>query len=79
MESDTLQTQWPITHTNKEGVQEPRPNNDQEIIAKATTGTMAKISIDTKLGTDGTPKIVYYTQNTTRDINQLQWHLETLN
>ena len=75
MESITPQTQQPITHTNKEGFQEPRPNNDQGTIATKTTGTMKTTSTDAKPGTDGTSAIVHCTQN---NIERLQQLLTTL-
>ena len=57
METTTPQTQWPIPYTNKEGLQEPIPNDGQGTIATDTTGTMITTSTDTKVGASGTPTL----------------------
>ena len=46
----TPQTKRPITHSNKEELKEPIPNDDQGTIASGTTGTLTTASTDTTLG-----------------------------
>ena len=63
MESATPQTKQPRMYTNKQGLQESRPNYDQGTIATETAGTRKTTSTDAKPGIDGTPANIHCTWN----------------